>query len=411
MREGRLETFRHLDSHGFDLVINALHPTVGNLLALLVVLKPEGIASLVERLDHPLMQARAANHLLAATRHTDHRAPLEWITRDSCDGLIALAIIHTLNTVNLLDSDIRLADGTDPDQLHPSTELRPGRDDLDIAADALLGDLVDRLEMLDPPACIRWIGELLSSAVQVLHRMRPHEMPPRVARLEKACTELCVRMVRENRSDSLLPELMAGLRHTRGMGWPRHVAEIAWELRDADPAHANETARAALQAHELQIAAELDRGHVLLEWQDWDYVEWLKCLGAALALSCDSIDLSRWVEGRCRNLPLTVWDAEEDYDAFLCADRVVQHRFLIALHAITPLALLGRPPILGPFGRSSKPSGRTPPSRSGTSTGMPARPRAWSTPHAMPSNAVRQRTRGSLSRHAIRTCTPARYGR
>ena len=42
-------------------------------------------------------------------------------------------------------------------------------------------------------------------------------------------------------------------------------------------------------------------------------------------------------------MPLSVWDAEEDYTAFSSADRVVQHRFLVALHAIPILKELGRP--------------------------------------------------------------------
>lgn len=343
VREGRLETYQYLDNHGFDLVINALHPTVGNLIDLLVALRPESFASLVERLDHPVMQARAAHHMVAATLHSDHRAPLNWIVQDSCDGLIALAILHTLHTVNRLDNDIRLADDTDPDGCRSSTELRPGLDDLDSAADALLGDLVDRLAMLDPIACARWIGELLSSATYELNRQRPNEMPQRVARLEKACTDLCARLVRQDGPDRLLAELIAGLRHTHGMGWPRHVGKVAWELRDTEPAWAAETARVALNAHETQIAAEIERGHAFLVWQDWDYVEWLKCLGAALALSDDSIDLPQWVETRCQSLPLSVWDVEEDHSAFLCADRVAQHRFLIALNAIPALGMLGRP--------------------------------------------------------------------
>ena len=52
-REGRLKTFRELDSHGLDLVFQALHPMAGNLLALVVELRPERFESLIERLEHP----------------------------------------------------------------------------------------------------------------------------------------------------------------------------------------------------------------------------------------------------------------------------------------------------------------------------------------------------------------------
>ena len=98
-----------------------------------------------------------------------------------------------------------------------------------------------------------------------------------------------------------------------------------------------------LSEHERQIAAELERGHVFLEGDDWHHREWLTCLGIALAMSCKEIDLPHWVRTRCRALPLSVWDAEEDSSAFSTADRVVQHWFLVALHAIPILNALGRP--------------------------------------------------------------------
>ena len=342
-RKGRLEFYRQLDSHGFDLVLRALHPAAGNLLALVVELQPEKFESMVETLDHPVVQARAAHHMVAATLHSDHRATLGWIAHGSCNGLIALAIVHTLNTVNRLDNDIRLADRADPDRYPPSTELRPHQDDLDTAASSLLEGLVDRLAVLDPPACARWIGELLSGATYVLNRHPGHEIPRRVSQLEKACTELCVRLFRDKWCPDLLPELIAGLRHTPRISWTRHMAEIAWELRDVEPARAAEIAGTALDEHERQITAEMERDHVFLEWHDWDHREWLTCLGIALAMSCNEIDLPHWVRSRCHALPLSVWDAEENYSAFSSADRVVQHRFLVALHAIPILKLLEHP--------------------------------------------------------------------
>ena len=95
-RKGRLETFRHLNAHGFDLMFRALHPPVGNLIELAIDLQPERFESMIEVLDHPVMQARAAYHMVADTRSLDHRKPLQWIKESSCDALIALATIHTL---------------------------------------------------------------------------------------------------------------------------------------------------------------------------------------------------------------------------------------------------------------------------------------------------------------------------
>ena len=342
-REGRLETFRNLDSHGFDLQHRALYPAIGNLLTLVIELRPEQFKSLIERLDHPVIQARAACQMVAATRHLDRSAPLQWIERGSCDALIALAIVHTLNAVDELDDEIRLADHADADRNTLSPEGRPRQGSLDAIADGLLDGLVDRLAALESPVCARWVGELLNSASYMLRRHRDHEIPPRISRLEKGCTQLCARLVGDKRSGSLLSELIAGLRLTPRLTWTRHLAEIAWEIRETHPARAAEIARTALDEHEQLIAAELKRGHVFLEWRDWDHGEWLYDLAVALVLSCEDLNLPCWVRVQCRTLALSVWDAEEDYSAFSSADRVVQHWFLVALHAVPVLIELGRP--------------------------------------------------------------------
>ena len=341
-REGRLETFRHLNSHGFDLIRRALYPPAGKLIELVIDLRPERFESLIERLDHPVMQARAAYHMVTATRALDHRAPSLWITEDSCDALVALAIVHTLETVNRLDEDIRSADRVGADRRIWSTELRPPQDDLDAAAVTLLDDLVTRLAKLDPLACARWIGELLSDAPYTLMRGGDFEKPPRIEQLEKRCTELLARLVRHSWSDDLPVALCDGLCLTPRTTWTRHLAEVAWAIRDAEPARAATLAQAALDEHERHIADKLARGHVFLNWTDWHDREWIAGLGAALVLSSDELDLPEWISARCRALPLSVWDAEESYQAFSAADRAAQIWFLVAFHAVAGLKQIDR---------------------------------------------------------------------
>ena len=341
-REGRLETFRHLNSHGFDLVHRALHPPVGNLIELVIGLQPERFESLIGRLDHPVMQARAAYHMVAATRDLDHRKPSLWITKDSCDALVALAIAHTLDTVNRLDEEIRFSDRLGEDRCISSTELRPLEDDLDTAAVNLLNDLVDRLAMLDPLECVQWIGELLSGAPYALIRSHDFEKPARIEQLEKMCTEQLARLVRHSWSDDLLAVLCAGLRLTPRTTWTRHLADLAWTVRDVEPTRASTLAHATLDEHERHVAEELERGHLFLNWSDWHDREWVAGLGAALALSSDELDLPEWVSIRCRALPLSVWDVEETYEAFSTADRAAQIWFLVALHAAACLKHIGR---------------------------------------------------------------------
>ena len=362
VRTGRLETFRHLDGHGFDLICIGLRPEAGRLIELVVTLRPEAFASLIARVDHPVMHMRAAHHVLGAALPVDHRTTLRWISGDSCDDLVALAIFHTLKTVNRLDEDRRSAERADADRYGWSTELRPPRDDLDAAATGLLTGLVERLAVLDPLASARWTGELLSGANYVLHGGDANERgtPHRIDQLERACTALLARLARESWSDDLLAELRAGLRLTPRDTWTRHLAEVAWAIRETAPARAGEIARATLNEHRRHLAEELQHNHLFLNWNDWHDREWISGLGVALALSQKDLDLPTWVSSQCRGLPLTVWDAEEAHSAFgaadlravggrgrrgpdfSTADRAARHWFLIGFHALPALKQLGR---------------------------------------------------------------------
>ena len=339
-RPGKLETFSHLDNHGFELVYHGLHPAVGNLLELAVELRPEQFPLLIDMLDHPVMQARAAYRMIGAARRVDHRSTLNWIAKDSCEALIALAILHTLNTVNKLDEEFRYVDRLDADQHNWSTELRPPQDNLDAAATDLLTGLVNKLAGLEPLTCARWMGELLSHAPYVLPVRDEREIGPRNEQFETACTELLLRLVQCSWSDGLLDALRVGLRLSPRITWTRYLAEVAWKLREVDAVRAVEVARVALEEHERHVAEQNDRLYV--RWNEYDYRQWLSGLGLALALSCEKLDLLHWVSVRCQALPLSVWDAEERLELFSTADRAAQHWVLVALHALPGLKELGR---------------------------------------------------------------------
>ena len=341
-REGRLETFQHLDNHGFELVHRGLYPVAGNLVELVIELRSEQFETLIEKLDHPVMQARAADCMIDAALSLSHRTTLEWINKDSCDALVSLAIVHTLNTVNKLDEDLRYADHMGVDQYRWSTELCLPQDDLDASASALLNDLVDRMAVLDPLVCTRWIGELLSNAPYGLHQRGGREKPLRIEHLEKACAGLLARLVRQSWSDDLLTEFSAGLCLTPRTTWTRHIADVAWEIRKDEPARAAEIAQEAVDLHDQHVAEQLEQNRLFLDWNDWHQRELFGSLGRALVLSHEELDLPEWVSAQCRELPLSVWDAEENCEAFIFADWAAQHWFLVALYAIPVLKELGR---------------------------------------------------------------------
>ena len=319
VRKGRLDTFRNLSAYGVRLTHSGLHPAVENLIRLVADLRRDALRPAIKRLEHPVIQARLADYMTIGSNLPDSLDPLAWITEDSCDAEVALAILHILNTVR---------------------STGPG--DSDERADDLLTVLVNSLAALPPLACARWIGELLATAPYVLHQVSEDETPDRLKQLEEACAEVVARLVRESWSEKLLAEFRAGLCLTPRTTWPRHLANVAWALRDVAPARAAEIAHATLDEDQRYVAHELELNHLFLHWADWHTREWISALGDALALSGERLDLPAWVSAQCRALPLSVWDAEEDSLAFNTADRAVQHWFLVAFHAVESMIALGR---------------------------------------------------------------------
>ena len=338
-QRGKLETFWNLDTYSYRLVHSGLHPAVENLIRLVVELRRELLQSMIKRLDHPAIQARVAGYMVTASDAFDHRQPLQWITKDSCDAEVALAIVHTLNAVERLNGDAnRLKTGRSAESTEHGTDL----DGPDAEAADLLTGLVDRLADLPPLPCARWIGELLANAPHMLRQGDERETPHPLKQLENACTEALALLVRESWSEDLLAELRARLSLTPRTTWPRHLAKVAWALRDAAPPRAAEIARATLDEDKRYVASELESNTLFVHWADWHTREWISGLGDALALSVEELDLPTWVSAQCRALPLSVWDAEENVQAFGTADRAVQHWFLVAFHAVKSMEELGR---------------------------------------------------------------------
>ena len=331
-KRGKLETFWHLDTYSHRLVHTGLYPVVTNMIRLVARLRPGLLPSMIKRLDHPVIQARVADYVVTASVAFDHRQLLQWITKDSCDAEVALAIVHTLNAVEGFDAD-RNAESTE----HGGDLEGPGAE-----APDLLTSLVDRLADLPPLLCARWIGELLANAPYMLRQGGEHEATHPLKQLENACTDALALLVRESWSEALLAELRAGLSLTPRTTWPRHLAKVAWALRDTAPPRAAEIARATLDEDERHVASELESNTLFMHWADWHTREWFSGLGGALALSVEELDLPTWVAAQCRAMPLSVWDAEENVQSFSTADRAVQHWFLVAFHSVTSMEELGR---------------------------------------------------------------------
>ena len=343
VRTGRIATFQNLVNQGLRFVVGGLHPAVENLIELSVALRPDLLGLLVERLEHPVVQAKAARCADETARLSNHRATLDWIRADSCPALVALAIVHSLETVNALDRDLRFSGREDMGGHMWTTELRPPEDDLDAAAAGLLAGLANSLSRLEPRVRTHWIGELLGAAPRSLHSHGDGK-PLRVQQLETACTEALVRLVHQSGSSDLLEILCTALRTDPRGTWTRHLGDLAWALRKSAPKRAADVAWAALRSHEAYVDHVLEHNLRILDWDYWDHREWIASLGTCLAVADRALDLRKWVVDRCQQLPLSVWDADaqEDHQSFNMAERIARHWFLVAFHAIPRLKELGR---------------------------------------------------------------------
>ena len=309
-----------------------LESSVAHMIELLVKLNPDNFNALVESIDHPVVQIRAARCVVYEYDVADHYKPLDWLNGTPTDTLVALAIVHTLDGINDRDSEFRWKEGhvgehevIDPDASH------------------LLTDLVEKLSKLEPLQRARWVVELLGYGVFILNAQGRSEKPHRVKQLEELCTAQLEVLIVQHWSGELLDRLCDGLCLTPLVSRILPIAQVAFDIREARPVRSQRLAQLIWDAQERQIREKTDDGRTFFYdlgyWADCDLVHGLSI---ALVLTDKNLDLQEWVSDKCHALPLSAWDAEEKYDQFLAADKMAQFRFLVAFDAIQMLPQVGR---------------------------------------------------------------------
>ena len=301
-----------------------LYPGILSAVALLIKLDPEFFSTLVEKVDHPVVQRWAA---LCAAGHfvpTDFQRPLEWIKDGSPEAATALGIVHTLENVNYLDADTRRNSNGQSEQA-----------DQNNTGSNLLSGLSNRLGFIESSTSARWIVDLLSYSVAALPAYGSIEKPQRVEELEQLCIQQLVSLVRQHWSSDLSRELRAGLRPDPLVSRTLPLAQVAWEVRETCPAYASEIARMILDEHEARIAEAFDGGRRLsFLWDNWKDHDSILGLAIALIVSGKAPDPLTWVLDRCSTLPLSAWDAEENADRFRTADEAARVYFVMAFYVV-----------------------------------------------------------------------------
>ena len=74
----------------------------------------------------------------------------------------------------------------------------------------------------------------------------------------------------------------------------------------------------------------------------WSHRDWLISLAVAVVIHHKGVDPVDWAIEKCKALPLSSWDADEEWRVFRAADHVAQTQMTIALYAVQFLADVGR---------------------------------------------------------------------
>ena len=318
-QQDKLKTFQRLEECEWWL-----YPGVLSMVGLLIKLDPSLFVPMVEKVEHPVVQRWAAQCAAGYFTHANFQRPLEWITDRSPDAAVALAIVHTVENINHLDSEARRNSRSHKENVN-----------LDETGSELVTGLLDKLATNEPIAAARWMIELLNYSVTAFPAYGSPEKPGRVERVEQLCIEKLSRLVSQYWSDELSRVLRAGLLSNPFLPKALPIAYIAWEIRESWPERSVELACMILDEHERHVREALDGDHrFFYNSGNWSAQDWIFGLGIALALSGTDLDPLRWALDRCSALPLSVWDADDDPKRFRKADEAVGLYCSVALRAV-----------------------------------------------------------------------------
>ena len=304
-----------------------MYSGIPSVVDLLLELKPEMLPELVDKIQNRLLQSFAASCLAGIRATSDYRQPLNWISDTSSTALIALAILHTLKIVH----EREIASITLPNSGAAETV------DL-VAVSDPIADLVSSLSALGPARSTWWAFELLNHT-----SFGPEQKRPTAEQVEQQCTQLLNDNVLNHWSDEVMNELEDGLRRARLEPRGKPLADIAWGMRDAQPEEACQISGIILGEHERRMTMALED---ILQFPylagRWNYNDWLNALGAAVVIHHNDLDPLDWAIEKCKALPLSAWDADEDGGAFRGADRVARTQMTVGLYAVQLLTDAGR---------------------------------------------------------------------
>ena len=304
-----------------------MYPGIPPVVDLLLELKPDMLPELVGRVEDPLLQSLAASCASGLRSPSDHHQPLQWVSDTSPAALIAMAIVQVMAIVRETEFAGRTGAST-------------GAIDTSEAASVsdVVGDMVDSLASLEPAESVRWLFELLNYT-----SFGPNEKSPMAELVERHCTQLLEKIVLNHWSSEVANQIEVGLRRATLEPRGKPLADITLRTRDQEPEKATQISGLFLDENERRMAEALAENLRSLYLSDhWTQRDWLIALGAAVVIKHADLDPLDWAIEKCKALPLSAWDADEESEGFRRADRVAQVQMTIGLYAVQFLADAGR---------------------------------------------------------------------
>ena len=305
-----------------------MYPGIPPVVDLILELKPEMLPEMVGKIQNRLLQSFAGSRLAGIRATSDYRQPLNWIADTSSTALIALAILHTLKIVHereIASMTLSASGAAETVGL--------------VAVSDPIADLVSSLSALGPARSTWWASELLN------HTPLGHNQYRKLTaeQVEQRCTQLLQDNVLHHWCDEVMNELEDGLRRARFSPRGKPLADIAWGMRDAQPEKASLISGIILDEHERRMAMALqDNARFPYLASGRDHQDWLTALGRAVVIHHNDLDPLDWAMERCKALPLSAWDADEDGGVFRAADRVARTQMTVGLYAVQLLTEAGR---------------------------------------------------------------------
>ena len=302
----------------------SMYRGAARVIQLLMTIRPDQFHRLVEKADHPTVH-RWALFIVDSYSRNNRLQALEWLQGKPSEPLIAIAIVHTLETIRELGWETE----------HPSREQQE-REEAYRTASQLLSGLVNKLANYESAESARWIAELYQHGVLLPRMNRSTGNYDLGEQLEEHCVDELVALVRRTWDSDLRLALKSDARWGAVTQQTLPLGTVAYKVYKDHPDRATEIARIVLEKHTEHIGKIVNdniRAHYTLT--ERRAVKWMRGLGDALAIALPEGESPLdWAVTQCNQLPLSIWDAEDQPEEFRLAGDVAQIQLTVAIYAV-----------------------------------------------------------------------------